>query len=212
MLKDLFDTKDILTTWGAAPYRNRVPDEDATVTSRLREAGAVLLGKSTMGALAWGDKWFGGVTRNPWNRDEGSSGSSAGSAAATAAGLCGFSIGTETYGSIVSPSSRCGVTGLKPSFGRVPRTGAMPLCWSLDKVGTLCRGVEDTPLVISALNGPDGKDPYAIDMGFSYDGPALKDADITIGYDPAWPVNCIFACRNPEIHLDRAAARRDPTP
>ncbi|MCJ9428149.1 amidase [Kordiimonas marina] len=186
VLKDLFDTKDILTTWGAAPYRDRVPKDDAAVTSRLREAGAVLLGKSTMGALAWGDKWFGGVTRNPWNRDEGSSGSSAGSAAATAAGLCGFSIGTETYGSIVSPSSRCGVTGLKPSFGRVPRTGAMPLCWSLDKVGTLCRGVEDTPLVIAALNGPDGKDPYAIDMGFAYDGPAMKDADITLGYDPAW--------------------------
>lgn len=137
-LKDLFDTKDVRTTWGAAPYRDRTPARDARVVELLRSAGAVLLGKTTLGALAYGDIWFGGKTRNPWSLEEGSSGSSAGSASATAAGLCAFSIGTETLGSITSPSQRCGTTGLRPTFGRVSRAGGMALCWSL--AGTGCCG------------------------------------------------------------------------
>ena len=142
-LKDLFDTRGIATTWGAEPYQGRIPARDAVVVERLTRAGAVLCAKLSVGALAYGDVWFGGRTRNPWNRKEGSSGSSAGSAAATTAGLVGFAIGTETLGSIVSPSNRCGTVGLRPTFGRVPRTGMMPLCWSLDKVGALGRTVED---------------------------------------------------------------------
>ena len=146
-LKDLFDTKGIPTGWGAEPFRDRVPATDATIVRKLRAAGAVLLGKTTVGALAYNDLWYGGWTRNPWNLNEGSSGSSAGSASATAAGLCAFSIGTETLGSITSPSQRCGTTGLRPTFGRVSRSGGMALCWSLDKVGAICRFVEDTGLV-----------------------------------------------------------------
>ena len=144
--KDLFATKGIKTTWGAEPYRDQVIDYDSTVVERLNEAGAVLVAKLSMGALAQGARWFAGVTRNPWQPDEaqtGSSGSSAGPAAATAAGLVGFSIGTETLGSIVSPSSRCGVTGLRPTYGRVSRYGAMGLSWTMDKIGPICRGVED---------------------------------------------------------------------
>ena len=152
-LKDLFDTKGITTGWGAEPFQGRVPDADAAVTTKLRAAGAVLIGKTTLGALAYNDLWYGGWTRNPWNLNEGSSGSSAGSASATAAGLCGFAIGTETLGSITSPSQRCGTTGLRPTFGRVSRAGAMALCWSLDKVGPICRSVEDTALVLAAING-----------------------------------------------------------
>ncbi|TNE63489.1 MAG: amidase [Alphaproteobacteria bacterium] len=185
-LKDLFDTAGVRTSWGAEPYKDRMPATDATIVTRLRDAGAVMLGKTTLGALAYGDKWFGGITRNPWNSDEGASGSSAGSASATAAGLCGFAIGTETMGSIVSPSARCGATGLKPTFGRVPRTGAMPLCWSLDKAGPICRGAEDTALVLSVLNGTDNMDPSAIDFGFSYDGPSVQKEELRIGYNPAW--------------------------
>ena len=168
-LKDLFDTAGIVTGWGAEPYRNRTPDADATIVKRLRAAGAVLLGKTTVGALAYNDIWYGGRTRNPFNIEEGSSGSSAGSGSATAAGLCAFTIGTETLGSITSPSQRCGTTGLRPTFGRVPRTGGMALCWSLDKVGPMCRSVEDTAIVLSVLNGYDAGDRSSIAAPFSFD-------------------------------------------
>ena len=153
--KDLLDTAGIPTTYGAEPFRNRVPDKNAAVVQRLHEAGAVLVAKLSLGALALNDIWFGGQTMNPWLLEEGSSGSSAGPGAATAAGLVGFAIGSETGGSIVSPSMRCGVTGLRPTFGRVPRTGAMTLCWSLDKLGPMARSVEDAMLVLQAISGPD---------------------------------------------------------
>lgn len=182
-LKDLADTAGIPTTWGAAPYRDRVPDSDAAVTRLLREAGAVLLGKTAPGALAWGEVWFGGETRNPWNIAEGASGSSAGSGAATAAGLCAFSIGTETWGSIISPSERCGVAGLRPTFGRVSRAGAMALCWSLDKIGPMCRYAEDTALVLAELNGYDPADAGSLAHGFAYDGNQPL-SQLTVGYDP----------------------------
>jgi len=184
-VKDLLDTQDILTTWGAEPYKDRVPSSDGAVVRRLQDAGAVMLGKTTLGALAWGDVWFGGETRNPWNPKEGASGSSAGSGSATAAGLCSFGIGTETLGSIVSPADRNGLAGLRPTFGRVSRAGAMALCWSLDKIGPLCRNIEDTALVLSALNGFDAADASSIDMGFSYDGRAPVSG-LTVGYDPSW--------------------------
>jgi len=145
--KDLLATKGIKTTWGARPYQDQMIGINAAVVERLEEAGAVLVAKLTMGALAWGDVWFGGKTRNPWNYEQGSSGSSAGSASATAAGLVGFAIGTETWGSIVSPSTRCGVTGLRPTYGRVSRAGAMALSWSMDKIGAICRSVEDCALM-----------------------------------------------------------------
>ena len=183
-LKDLFDTKGIRTSWGAEPYRDRMPDSEARVVSLLRAAGAVLLGKTTLGALAYGDIWFGGKTRNPWNLNEGSSGSSAGSAAATAAGLCGFAIGTETLGSITSPSQRCGTTGLRPTFGRVSRAGAMALCWSLDKVGPICRSVEDCALVLAAINGGDPADRSSIDAPFNFDARA-DIAGMRLGWLPA---------------------------
>ncbi len=183
-LKDLFDTKGIVTGWGAEPFQSRVPDSDATVTKRLRAAGAVLLGKTSVGALAYNDLWYGGWTRNPWNLNEGSSGSSAGSASATAAGLCGFSIGTETLGSITSPSQRCGTTGLRPTFGRVSRAGAMALCWSLDKVGPICRSVEDTGLVLAALNGGDVQDRGSIGAPFRFDATA-DIQNMTLGYLPS---------------------------
>lgn len=182
-LKDLFDTKGITTGWGAEPFQTRVPDSDAAVTRKLRAAGAVLLGKTTLGALAYNDLWYGGWTRNPWNLNEGSSGSSAGSASATASGLCGFSIGTETLGSITSPSQRCGTTGLRPTFGRVSRVGAMALCWSLDKVGPICRSVEDTALVLAALNGGDGLDRSSIDAPFAFDAGCSIDG-MVVGYLP----------------------------
>jgi len=184
-VKDLVDTREIRTTWGAEPFKDRVPDSDGAVVRRLQEAGAVMLGKTTLGALAWGDVWFGGETRNPWNPKEGASGSSAGSGSATAAGLCAFGIGTETLGSIVSPSDRNGLAGLRPTYGRVSRTGAMALCWSLDKIGPMCRYAEDTAIVLAALNGYDEFDTGSIDMGFAYDG-QQSIADLTIGYDPAW--------------------------
>jgi len=182
-LKDLADTAGVKTTWGAAPYRERVPEEDAAVTRHMREAGAVLLGKTALGALAWGEVWFDGETRNPWNVAEGSSGSSAGSAAATAAGLCAFAIGTETWGSIVSPSERCGVVGLRPTFGRVSRAGAMALCWSLDKIGPICRYAEDTAMVLAELNGYDPADAGSLAHGFAYDGNQPLSR-LTVGYDP----------------------------
>ena len=182
-LKDLFDTEGIPTGWGAEPYRDRVPATDATIVRKLRAAGAVLLGKTTVGALAYNDIWYGGWTRNPWNLNEGSSGSSAGSASATAAGLCAFSIGTETLGSITSPSQRCGTTGLRPTFGRVSRAGAMALCWSLDKVGAICRFVEDTAIVLAAMNGADQADRFSIDAPFDFDAEA-EVSGLKLGYLP----------------------------
>lgn len=182
-LKDLFDTAGIRTAWGAEPFIDRLPEQDATIVTSLREAGAVLLGKTAVGALAYGDLWYGGRTRNPWNLQEGSSGSSAGSASATAAGLCAFSIGTETLGSITSPSERCGTTGLRPTFGRVSRHGAMALCWSLDKVGPICRAVEDTALVLEALNGPDTRDLSSIAAPFTFSAHDTLDG-MKLGYLP----------------------------
>src|ERR1041384_2456348 len=182
--KDLFATKGIKTTWGAEPYRDQVIDYDSTVVERLTEAGAVLVAKLSMGALAQGARWFAGVTRNPWQPDEaqtGSSGSSAGPAAATAGGLVGFSIGTETLGSIVSPSSRCGVTGLRPTYGRVSRYGAMGLSWTMDKIGPMCRGVEDCAAALSAIYGPDGKDITVGDAPFNWN-PNTNISTLRIGY------------------------------
>ncbi len=170
-VKDLFATRGFKTTWGAEPYRDQTIDYDATVVERLRDAGAVLVAKLSMGALAMGGRWFAGMTRNPWQIEEtntGSSGSSAGSASATSAGLVGFSIGTETLGSIVSPSSRCGVTGLRPTYGRVSRYGAMGLSWTMDKIGPICRGVEDCALVLDAIYGPDGRDITVGDAAFNW--------------------------------------------
>jgi Asp-tRNA(Asn)/Glu-tRNA(Gln) amidotransferase A subunit family amidase len=179
--KDLLATKGIKTTWGAMPYASQVLNYDATVVKRLEDAGAVLVAKLSMGALAWGDVWFGGTTKNPWNMEQGSSGSSAGPGSATAAGLVGFSIGTETWGSIVSPSNRCGVTGLRPTYGRVSRYGAMALSWTFDKIGPMCRTVEDCALVFNEIYGPDHKDFTVLDKPFEWD----RDLDIKtlrIGY------------------------------
>ena len=179
--KDLLATRDYPTQWGAMPYEDQQLDVDATVVQRLEAAGAVLIAKLTLGALANGDVWYGGTTKNPWDTSEGSSGSSAGSGATVAAGLVGFAIGTETMGSIVSPSTRCGVSGLRPTFGRVSRYGAMALCWSLDKIGPMCRSVEDCALVFSAIYGPDGLDMTITPQPFSWD-PALDARKLRIGY------------------------------
>lgn len=179
--KDLLATKGIPTTWGAMPYKDQMIDVEATVVRRLAEAGAVLVAKLTMGALAWGDVWFGGKTRSPWNLESGSSGSSAGSGAATAAGLVGFAIGTETWGSIISPATRCGVSGLRPTFGRVSRYGAMALSWSMDKIGTICRSAEDCAIVFDAIRGPDGQDLTVVDAPFNWQ-PDIDLADLRIGY------------------------------
>jgi len=180
--KDLFTVPGYKTTWGAKPYRDQELDQTATVVERLDQQGAVLVAKTTLGALAMGDVWFGGKTRNPWNPDKGSSGSSAGSAAATGAGCLGFSLGTETLGSIVSPCTVCGVTGLRPSFGRVSRYGAMALSWSMDKIGPICRSVEDCALVFNAIFGPDGKDGTArYEAPFNWD--VTRDLkSLKIGY------------------------------
>ncbi len=183
-MKDIIDTAGIETSWGAEPYADRVPATDAHVTHLLHEAGAVMLGKTSVGALAYGDIWHRGRSNNPWNLEEGSSGSSAGSGSATAAGLVAFAIGTETLGSIVSPSTRCGTTGLRPTFGRVSRRGAMPLCWSLDKIGPICRSVEDTALVLHAINGADPDDPFQIAAPFGYDQDAAI-AGLRLGFFPA---------------------------
>ena len=171
-LKDLFAVKGTKTTWGAAPYKNQVIDEDAFVYTQLKNAGAVLIAKFTLGALAMGDYWYGGRTKNPWNLKRGSSGSSAGSTAATVAGLVPFAIGTETLGSIISPSSTCGATGLRPTFGSTSRTGAMALSYSLDKVGPICRSAEDAAVVFNYLHGTDGLDQCAVNMPFNYTGKA----------------------------------------
>lgn len=179
--KDLLAARGYKTTWGAMPYKDQVIDEDATVVKRLADAGAVLVAKLTLGALAWGDVWYGGQTKNPWNLEQGSSGSSAGPGSATAAGLVGFAIGSETWGSIVSPSTRCGVTGLRPTFGRVSRHGAMALSWSMDKLGPMCRSVEDCALVFSAIYGPDGKDTTVVDLPFDWN-PNLDIRNLRIGY------------------------------
>jgi Asp-tRNA(Asn)/Glu-tRNA(Gln) amidotransferase A subunit family amidase len=181
--KDLLATAGIPTTWGAEPYRDQVIAANARCVDLLAEAGAVLLAKLSTGALARGDVWFGGKTRNPWNIDEGSSGSSAGPAAATAAGLVGFSIGTQTGGSIVGPSIRCGVTGLVPSFGRVSRSGAMVLAWSLDRLGPICRYVEDTGVVLAAINGLDASDPSSLDIPFEFDATAGLEG-MKLGFVP----------------------------
>ena len=179
--KDILDTAGVVTGWGAEPFAGRVPEGDAEVVRRLAAAGAVLLGKTSVGALAYGDIWYGGRTCNPWNTEEGSSGSSAGSASATAAGLVGFAVGTETLGSIVSPAARCGATGLRPTFGRVSRAGAMALCWSLDKIGPITRAVDDTALVLAAINGFDAADSGSIDAPFGWD--ATRPATgLRVGY------------------------------
>jgi Asp-tRNA(Asn)/Glu-tRNA(Gln) amidotransferase A subunit family amidase len=179
--KDLIAYPGYKTTWGAAPFKEQVIDTKATVARRLEEAGAVLVAKLTLGALAMGNRWFGGTTRNPWDSKRGSSGSSAGPAAATAAGLVGFSIGSETMGSIIAPARTCGVTGLRPTFGRVSRHGCMTLSWSMDKLGPMCRSVEDCALVFAAIHGFDGLDPSAVDRPFSW--PAQRDLrSLKVGY------------------------------
>ncbi len=179
--KDLFATKGILTTWGAGPFQNQVFDYDATIVERLRDAGAVLVAKLSMGALAQGDRWFRGQTKTPWNLENGSSGSSAGPGSATAAGLVGFSIGTETRGSIISPAAVNGVTGLRPTYGRVSRHGAMALSWTMDKIGPMCRSIEDCALVFNAIYGPDGKDDTVVDAPFAW-SPELPLSRLRIGY------------------------------
>lgn len=196
--KDLLDTANIPTTYGAEPFRNRVPKQNATVVDRLNAAGAVLVAKLSLGALALNDIWFGGQTVNPWLTEEGASGSSAGPGAATAAGLVGFAIGSETGGSIVSPSMRCGVTGLRPTYGRVPRTGAMTLCWSLDKLGPMARSVEDTMLVLRAISGPDAGDVASVPSHLDYNA-NLPVKGIRVGYIPAW------LAQPPATDVDRAA-------
>jgi Asp-tRNA(Asn)/Glu-tRNA(Gln) amidotransferase A subunit family amidase len=179
--KDILDTAGITTGWGAEPFASRLPDTDGAVIRRLADAGAVLLGKTSVGALAFGDIWYGGQTRNPWNVEEGSRGSSAGSAAATAAGLAAFTIGTETLGSIVAPCARCGAVGLRPTFGRVSRAGAMALCWSLDKIGPICRSVDDAALILAAINGFDPADVSSIEAPFGWD--ATRPANgMRVGY------------------------------
>src|SRR5580700_3988704 len=196
--KDLLDTAGIRTTYGAEFFRNRVPTEDAAVVKRLHEAGAVLVAKLSLGALALNDIWFGGQTMNPWLTEEASSGSSAGPGAATAAGLVAFAIGSETGGSIVSPAMRCGITGLRPTYGRVARTGAMTLCWSLDKLGPMTRTVEDAMLVLHAISGPDAGDLASVPSKFDFDANAKVDG-LRVGYFPHW-LN-----ENPATAVDRAA-------
>lgn len=196
--KDLLDTAGIPTTYGAEPYRDRIPKEDSAVVQRLNAAGAVLIAKLSLGALALNDIWFGGQTMNPWLPEEGSSGSSAGPGSATAAGLVGFAIGSETGGSIVSPSMRCGVTGLRPTYGRVARTGAMTLCWSLDKLGPMARTVEDTMLVLRAISGPDPGDLASVPSKLSFHAGANVKG-LRVGYFPAWMKE------PPATDVDRAA-------
>ena len=197
-VKDLLDTANIPTTWGAEPYRNRVPNADSAVVKRLYDAGAVLVAKLSLGALALNDIWFGGQTMNPWLLEEGASGSSAGPGAATAAGLVAFSIGSETGGSIVAPAMRCGVTGLRPTYGRVPRTGAMTLCWSLDKLGPMTRSVEDAMLVLQAITGPDAGDVASVPSRLDFDA-AGSVGGLRVGYLPAWMKEA------PATEVDRAA-------
>jgi Asp-tRNA(Asn)/Glu-tRNA(Gln) amidotransferase A subunit family amidase len=197
-VKDLLDTKDIPTTYGAEPFRNRVPSADSAVVRRLDDAGAVLVAKLSLGALALNDIWFGGQTMNPWVLEEGASGSSAGPGAATAAAFVAFSVGSETGGSIVAPAMRCGVTGFRPTFGRVPRTGAMTLCWSLDKLGPMTRSVEDAMLVLQAISGPDAGDASSVPSHLDFDA-AASVAGLKIGYLPQWMKE------SPATDVDRAA-------
>jgi Asp-tRNA(Asn)/Glu-tRNA(Gln) amidotransferase A subunit family amidase len=202
--KDLLAVRGYKTTWGAGPFKDQVIDADATVVQRLDAAGAVLVAKLTLGELAQGDIWFGATTKNPWKVDQGSSGSSAGPASATAAGLVGFAIGSETLGSISSPSTRCGTTGLRPTFGRIPRTGAMALSWTMDKLGPICRSVEDCALVLDAIHGPDGQDNTVIPADFHWDA-TLSPRNLRIGYlksafdipltDPADPKRTLHASK-----------------
>lgn len=196
--KDLLDTAGIPTTYGAEPFRSRVPGKNAVVVDRLNQAGAVLVAKLSMGALALNDIWFGGQTMNPWLLEEGSSGSSAGPGAAVGAGLVAFAIGSETEGSITSPSVRCGITGLRPTYGRVPRTGAMTLCWSLDKLGPMARSVEDTMLVLHAISGPDPGDLESVPSHLDFDARSSVRG-LHIGYFPKW------MHEPPATHVDRAA-------
>ncbi len=203
--KDLLAVKGYKTTWGAGPFKDQMVDHDATVVQRLDAAGAILVAKLTLGELAQGDIWFGGRTNNPWKLDQGSSGSSAGPAAATAAGLVGFAIGSETLGSISSPSTRCGATGLRPTFGRVPRSGAMALSWTMDKLGPLCRNAEDCALVLDAIYGPDGEDPSAIAAEYHWDA-GVSPRALRVGYvqaafdlpqiDPKDPKRTLHASKN----------------
>ena len=197
-VKDLLDTKDIPTTYGAEPFRQRIPKDDSAVVRRLNDAGAVMLAKLSLGALALNDIWFGGQTMNPWLLEEGASGSSAGPGAATAAALVAFSIGSETGGSIVSPAMRCGVTGLRPTFGRVARTGAMTLCWSLDKLGPMTRSVEDAMLVLHAISGPDAGDVSSVPSRLDFDATAPV-AGLKVGYIAQWMKE------SPATDVDRAA-------
>lgn len=201
--KDLLAAKGYRTTWGAGGFENQMIEEDATVVKRLDEAGAVLVAKLTLGALAQGDHWYGGVTRNPWNPGQGSSGSSAGPASATAAGCVAFSIGSETLGSISSPSTRCGCTGLRPSFGLVPRTGAMALSWSMDKLGPICRAVEDCALVLEAIYGPDGADPSVKNAVFHWDA-SLDWRKLRVGY--------LKAEFEPKPEEPQQTAKEEPSP
>ncbi|MCU1340442.1 MAG: Amidase [Bryobacterales bacterium] len=196
--KDLLDTAGIPTTYGAEPFRNRVPADDAAVVKRLHAAGAVLVAKLSLGALALNDIWFGGQTMNPWLLEEGSSGSSAGPGASTAAGLVGFAMGSETGGSIVGPSMRCGVTGLRPTYGRVPRTGAMTLCWSLDKLGPMTRSVDDAMLVLHAISGPDPGDLASVPSKLDFDA-RTSIRGVRVGYFPKWMKEA------PATDVDRAA-------
>jgi Asp-tRNA(Asn)/Glu-tRNA(Gln) amidotransferase A subunit family amidase len=196
-VKDLLDTAGIPTTYGAEPFRDRIPKKNSAVVQRLEDAGAVLIAKLSLGALALNDIWFGGQTVNPWLTEEGASGSSAGPGAATASALVAFSIGSETGGSIVSPSMRCGVTGLRPTYGRVPRTGAMTLCWSLDKLGPMTRTVEDAMLVLHAITGPDPGDVSCVPSHLDFDAKASA-AGLRVGYFPAWMKE------NPATDVDRA--------
>ena len=197
-VKDLLDTAGIATTYGAEPFRTRVPSADSIVVRRLNDAGAVLIAKLSLGALALNDIWFGGQTMNPWLLEEGASGSSAGPGAATAAGLVGFSIGSETGGSIIAPAMRCGVTGLRPTYGRVPRTGAMTLCWTLDKLGPMTRTIEDSMLVLAATSGPDPGDVASVPCHLDFDATA-STSGLRVGYFAAWMKE------SPATDVDRGA-------
>ncbi len=202
--KDLLAVRGYATTWGAEPYKDQVIDMNATVVERLEEAGAVLVAKLTLGALAQGDVWYGGKTRNPWDPESGSSGSSAGPASATAAGCVAFSIGSETNGSIISPCDRCGVTGLRPTFGRISRYGAMALSWSMDKIGPICRTVEDCAVVFNAIYGPDGRDNTLFDYPFNWD-PTLDIKSLRIGYHERYFKKELI--RNPKDEKRKKIAR-----
>jgi len=202
-IKDVFDTAGIPTTWGCALYRNRVPTEDATIVRMLRDAGAVLLGKAATGEIADGWDWFGGRCRNPWNLEEPSGGSSAGPASATAAGLCAFSVGTDSLGSILEPADRCGIVGLRATYGRVPVRGGMPLTPSLERIGPLCRTVEDAALVLAAINGYDPTSASSIDMGFAYDA-ALDLTKLRVGYSPQWFNRISYAMQDQPSESDAA--------